>query len=60
MRSPGYIIKLTDVGKNICWINTKLTNTNISKVDDLKLVVKTRPSFEERDDPVWVTSTTLE
>lgn len=58
--SPGDIIKLTDVSKNVCWINTTLTNTNISKVDDLKLVVKMRPGFEERDDPVWVTSTASE
>lgn len=58
VRSPGDIIKLTDVSKNVCWINTTLANTNISKVNDLNLVVKMRPGFEERDDPVWVTSTT--
>ena len=60
VRSPGDVVKLTDVSKNVCWINTTLTNTNISKADDLKQVVKMRPGFGERDDPVWVTSTTLE
>lgn len=60
VRSPGDIIKLTDVGKNVCWINTTLTDTNISNVDDLKLVVKMRPGFEERHGPVWVTTTTSE
>lgn len=57
VKSPGVIIELTDISKNV-WINTTLINTNTSKVDDLEmwkwdLVWK-------RDDPVWVTSTTLE
>lgn len=60
VRSPGDIIQLTDVSKNVCWINTTLTNTSISEMDDLKLVVTMRPGFEEKDDPVWVTSTALE
>jgi len=57
VRSPEDIT-LHDVSKNVSWINTTLTNTNMSKVDDLKLAVKMRPALK-RDDAVWVTSTTL-
>lgn len=36
VKSPGVIIELTDISKNV-WINTTLTNTNTSKVDDLEM-----------------------
>lgn len=57
VRSREDTNKITDVNKNINWINTTPIDTSIFRLDDVKLVVKMRLIFEERDDPLCISST---
>lgn len=57
MTSHEVMSKITDVNKAINWINTTGIDTGISRLDDMKLVVKVRLLFEERDDPICISST---
>lgn len=58
MTSHEVMSKITDVNKTINWVNTTLIDTGISRLDDMKLVVKVRLDFEERDEPICINSTT--